>query len=138
MPAHAFALTRLNGDTLALADLSGQWVVVNFWATWCIPCKAEMPYLQALSERLPAEIVVVGINQREDAALVQSFVTELAIDFPILLNPDDPTLLAYQVTGLPRTAIVDPQGNLYALILGPVEAHPVFAEWVEEIGRLSD
>jgi thiol-disulfide isomerase/thioredoxin len=130
IPAHNFELANLDGGNLALADLRGQWVIVNFWATWCIPCRQEMPFLQNLSAHYPDRLMVIGINQREDVSAVHSFVAELQIDFPILLHPDDETLLAYQVMGLPRTAVVDPQGNVAAIFLGRVDENPSFQTWL--------
>ena len=131
IPAYNFELAKLDGGNLALANLRGRWVIINFWATWCVPCREEMPYLQELSSRYPNQLTVIGINQREDATLVKSFVDELQLDFPILLNPDDETLLSYQVMGLPRTAVVDPNGALDALFLGPLDDNPAFEAWLK-------
>jgi thiol-disulfide isomerase/thioredoxin len=126
-----FRLTTLTGETVALADLRGRTVLINFWATWCLPCRAEMPYLQALAERYPDQLTVLAINMREDGAGIQPFVDELALTFPILLKPDDETLLNYGVRGLPLTFVVAPDGELRLRRVGPVEPATMDA-WLAE------
>jgi thiol-disulfide isomerase/thioredoxin len=105
-----FTLSTLDGETITLSDLRGEWVVLNFWATWCPPCVKEMPYLnQVAAER---DVQVLGVNFNEDVSLVAQFVDDHAIAFPILMQPDDITLLFYGVRGLPRTFVVAPDGTL--------------------------
>ena len=119
--AHLFTLATLDGAQLSLADLRGRWVLVNFWATWCLPCREEMAYLQKLSEENPEEFVVLGVNMRESPKDVQGFLAETGVNFPILLAPDDATLLAYGVRGLPLTAVIGPDGALRERIIGPLD-----------------
>jgi thiol-disulfide isomerase/thioredoxin len=115
-----FTLGTLDGGTLTLSSLRGRWVLINFWATWCAPCRAEMPYLDTLAaDNL---LTVLAINMREQPEEVRVFVAELGIDFPILLNPDDATLLAYGVRGLPTSFLIAPDGTIARRILGPVQA----------------
>jgi len=121
-PAPDFTLTALDGETFRLSELRGGWVLLNFWATWCPPCVDEMPALQALDDTYGHRLTVLGINQREDASVVRAFAADHAIRFPLLLNPDDATLLAYQVIGLPQTVLVDPAGNIRFRSFGPVGA----------------
>jgi thiol-disulfide isomerase/thioredoxin len=97
-------------------------VVVNFWATWCEPCKQELPMLQQLAESHPDTLTVLGINLREDESLVASFLDDFGLTFPILMNPDDATVLAYQVMGLPQTLIVNPAGEVVFRKFGPITA----------------
>lgn len=120
-PAHVFTLPTLDGAELSPAELRGRWVLVNFWATWCLPCREEMAYLQRLSQENPDEVVVVGVNMRESPEVVQDFVAETGVSFPILLNPDDATLLSYDVRGLPLTAVIAPDGSLWERIVGPLD-----------------
>src|SRR5688500_4860298 len=96
-----FALTTLDGQRVQLSALHGRWVLINFWATWCIPCREEMPYLQALADQHAVWLTVLAINLREPTSVIQPFVDELALRLPILVQPDDQTLLAYGVGALP-------------------------------------
>jgi thiol-disulfide isomerase/thioredoxin len=114
--ARDFTLTTLDGESVSLSDYRGQWVLLNFWATWCSPCVEEMPYLSRLAAE--RDLVVLGINFKEDAASVAQFVAEKGIDFPILLEPDDITLLYYGVRGLPRTFLIAPDGALAHTAIG--------------------
>jgi thiol-disulfide isomerase/thioredoxin len=110
--AHNFMLTTLDGGTLSLYELRGRWVIVNFWATWCGPCRNELPYLQQLAETHAAHVVVLGINMREEAATIRPFLADIGVTFPILLNPDDATLLWYNTRGLPLTFVIAPDGTV--------------------------
>jgi len=122
-----FALPSLTNDTIRLSDLRGQPVVVNFWATYCGPCRAEMPDLQAIADAYSGRVAVLGINHREDEATVRAFIEEVGIKFPILLYPDDDTLIAYQVLGLPQTIIIDPNGDIVFRTFGPIDPDAVRA-----------
>jgi thiol-disulfide isomerase/thioredoxin len=124
-----FRLTTLAGQPLALADLRDRWVLINFWATWCLPCRDEMPYLQQLADQHADQLVVVGVNMRETDDVVRPFVEELGLTFPILLQPDNATLLAYDVRGLPISLLVSPQGAIVLRQVGPLEA-ALFDPWL--------
>ncbi len=119
--AHAFDLATLDGSRLALADLRGRWILVNFWATWCLPCREEMAFLQELAVANPEKLVVLGVNMRESSEDVRAFLADTGVSFPILLDPDDGTLLAYDVRGLPLTAVIGPDGALLDRIVGPMD-----------------
>ena len=126
-----FTLDSLNDETVTLSDLRGQWVLINFWATWCVPCRDEMPALQAISEIYADDLIVLGINQRESVAVAEPFVTSLSVTFPILMNPSDATLRDYQVINLPLTFIIDPYGELVYRHPGPLTIESfdtIFAE----------
>lgn len=122
-PAHDFTLELLNGGNVTLSDLQGRWVLLNFWATWCVPCRTEMPALQIIASDYRRDLVVLGINQREDAQTVRDFTEEVQVTFPIALNPDDVTLVQYNVMGLPRTFLINPDGNIVHQFFGPIELH---------------
>lgn len=116
-----FTATALSGETYTLSGLRGRWVLLNFWATWCVPCAAEMPALQQIADTYADQLVLLGINLREDAGTVAPFVGEHGLRFPILINPDDATVLNYQVVGLPQTLLISPSGEIVYRQFGPVE-----------------
>jgi thiol-disulfide isomerase/thioredoxin len=131
VPAPDFTLASLDGENITLSDLRGRYVLINFWATWCAPCLAEMTALQALADEHGDSLVILGINQREDLSAIEPFLQQLGVSFPILLNPDDATLINYQVMGLPRSALVDPQGYIIYRAFGEVDI-PAVASLLSE------
>lgn len=133
-----FSLPSLTGETVSLASLHGKFVLVNFWATWCIPCRKEMPYLQELSEKHGEQLVVLGVNMREDIDRVQPFVDKMALTFPILLKPTDELLIEHNVRGLPVSFVVDPDGAVIYRRAGeilPNEFDPWLAENMIAVSR---
>jgi len=130
-----FSLETVGGETYSLSEQRGKWVIINFWATWCVPCVEEMPELQAIAEEYPDELIVFGINQRESAVEVQAFANDLGITFPLLMNPDDQTLVNYHVMSLPQTIIVNPNGEVVWRAFGPLNLdsfQEVFADLLAE------
>ncbi len=120
-PAPDFALRTLAGDEVRLSDLQGRVVVLNLWATWCEPCKVEMPLLQALAVRHPDDLVVLGVNYGEEPATVAAFVDEYGLTFPILLDPQHQVVRLYAVRGLPTTVFIDAQGVVRGVHLGALD-----------------
>jgi len=116
--ARDFTLKTLTGDSITLQGLRGQWVVLNFWATWCPPCVREMPYLAQLSTE--REVTVLGVNVDETAAVAAKFAAEHTLPFPILMEPDDITLLVYGVRGLPLTVVIAPDGTIAHKVIGGI------------------
>lgn len=116
--AHDFSLHTLDGQVLTLSQQRGGFVLVNFWATWCTWCVEEMPYLQEVADR--GDIQVWGVNMRETVDEMNTFVEEHNISFPILLSPDNDTILAYP-GGMPRTFIIGPEGDIVHTIFGPID-----------------
>ncbi len=123
-PLAELASTSPLGDSVAATE--GRTLVINFWATWCAPCRREMPELQRLSDRLdPARYRVIGISVDADDNLVREFIRAYAIRFPIRQDRD--RRLASAVLGLevyPTTFVVSPDGNVVARIDGAIEALP--------------
>lgn len=130
-PARDFSLKSLNGDTVTLSEHQGGWVLLNFWATWCPPCVKEMPYLNELA--VTRDLQVLGVNFKEDAATARRFVDEHGISFPILIEPDDITLLVYAVRALPRTFLIAPDGYIALEIAGEVDPARLDA-WLDAQG----
>jgi thiol-disulfide isomerase/thioredoxin len=129
--APPIALETLAGGRISLNELRGQWVLVNFWATWCIPCREEMPYLQQVADDYAGRLTVLAVNLREPVADIQSYAAELGLRFRILVAPDDALLLAYDVRGVPLTVVIAPDGRLVHRQIGPLRA-PVFDRWLAD------
>ncbi len=113
-PAPDFTLQTLNGGTVSLASLRGRPVVLNFWASWCVPCREEAPQLRDLSEKQTVGgLAVVGVVfSDKNLAAVRSFVQEYALAYPSLLDPQLSTSIAYGVSGVPETFFIDKGGTV--------------------------
>jgi len=126
--APAFTLKDLDGKTHTLGAYKGKVVLVNFWATWCPPCRREMPSMERLSLKLKSEpFQVLAVNQIESFDLVFAFTGELdpAPTFPILLDPKGKVPAQWGVKGLPTSFIVDKQGRIaYRAVGGREFDHP--------------
>ena len=120
----AFILATLDGRRAALADYGDKLVILNFWATWCVPCTDEMPTLEALWRDYRARgLVVLGVSVDRGGprALIEPYVRNLALTFPILLDPDSKTAAAWRVTALPATFVVKPGGEVAGSAVGARE-----------------
>jgi len=111
--APAFELAGPDASIHRLADFKGQPLIVNFWATWCPPCRAEMPSMQRAWEQLQAEgIGMIAINVGEDAETVQAFLEQIPVSFPLPLDTDSKVSQRWPMRGLPTTFVVGPEGRL--------------------------
>jgi peroxiredoxin len=109
-----FTLTDLSGKSWTFSELRGKVVLVNFWATWCPPCRKEMPDLEALYGRLGSKgLVVLGISD-EEAAKVEPFIRERKVSFPVLLDPGRKLNEMFAVEGIPKSFVYDREGKLVA------------------------
>lgn len=112
-PAPDFTLATLDGREATLSDYAGQVVVVNFWATWCPPCKAEMPDINAYYEANRADgLVVLAVNAQEDKNTVSRFIQANGFSFPVLLDSDGRVEQQYQVRSFPTTYVIDRDGRV--------------------------
>ena len=109
-----FTLTDLQGKPWHLQDLRGKVVLVNFWATWCPPCRKEMPDLQALYDRFKDQGLVVLAISDEEAAKVNPFIAERKIGYPVLLDPGRKVNEAFIVEGIPKSFVYDREGKMVA------------------------
>ena len=116
------ALKDLAGAAHALADYQGRVVLLNFWATWCEPCRAEMASMQTLQERLSGRpFVVLLVNYGEARARVADFVKREAIAFPILLDPNQDAPRAWRVRLLPSSFLIAPDGRVRYSVIGEID-----------------
>lgn len=109
-----FTLTDLQGKSWTLSELRGKVVLVNFWATWCPPCRKEMPDLEALYRRFKGEGLVVLAISDEDAAKVRPFIGGRQVTYPILLDPGRKVNDVFQIQGIPKSFVYDRDGKLVA------------------------
>lgn len=119
IPAPEFTLNSLDGREVSLSDFWGKVVVLNFWATWCDPCRAEMPDLertyQAYKEK---NVEFVGISVDTDTKLVNSFIKEVGVTYTILLDPSNQVASDYAIRAIPTTYIVDEEGMIVGSQIG--------------------
>lgn len=115
-----FALTTLEGERVQLSDLRGSPVIVNFWATWCPPCRAEMPELEAVWRQYKdAGLVLLGVDQAESANVVAQYARgALGVTFPILLDTNLVVRDQYAVRALPTTVFIDAAGRIQDVKVG--------------------
>ncbi len=125
-PAPAFSAVTAGGASLALADLRGQAVVLNFWATWCGPCEAEMPALQSVYEANREQGVrVMAVNVDEPPAVFAPWAAARGLTFDLLPDAERAIQRAYHLRGVPQTVIIGPDGVIRAIFYGPVTSRRV-------------
>lgn len=119
-----FKLETLSGETVKLSDYRGQVVLINFWASWCPPCKAEMPHMEEFyKENKEKQFTILAVNLTNmDRGMdeIQSFVNDYGLTFPILLDQDGKTGTEYQAHAIPTSYIVDQKGVIIHKITGPM------------------
>jgi len=117
-----FTLKLLNGEPLTLSSFRGKPTLVNFWASWCPPCRQELPALQAAYTRYGDQIGFIAVDVKEDPATVESFIKELNLTFPIALDPDGQVSdFSYEARGIPTSIFVDAYGVVAARHVGPLD-----------------
>lgn len=120
-----------DGVAHALANWEGQWVVLNFWATWCAPCRKEMPSLAALQVSLPQIAVLPVATGRNSVASIEAFYADTAVtNLPVLLDPKSELARGMAVLGLPVTVIINPDGMEVARLIGDADWNSAHAHAV--------
>lgn len=137
---HFSAPSLTENSPVALTEYEGQVLLVNLWATWCVPCRTETPYLQSLYETYREDgLRIVGISVDPSGALdeVEGFVDEMGVTYDILLDPDGRSEAVFRARGLPNSILVDRAGTVSFSWLGPIEeGDPTFLAGLEQ--ALSD
>ncbi len=130
--APLFRLASVTGSQIELTEFAGRPVVLNFWATWCAPCRAEMPDLQRIDQRFRGRAAILGINQGEPPDRVTRFSLELGIAYPLLLDQDQAINRLYRVRALPTTVFIDRHGVVSEVFTGIITEAVI----EEKLGRL--
>jgi cytochrome c biogenesis protein CcmG/thiol:disulfide interchange protein DsbE len=132
--APAFDLERLDGGTLSSSDLDGKVHVINFWASWCEPCRDEAPLLEQTWRDLRSKgVVVVGVDHQDAAQFARQFAREHSMTYPLVRDPDDKLYQRYGATGVPESFFVGRDGRVVAHVPGAV-TRETLAEGLEKAG----
>ena len=119
--ALAYSLQDLQGNAQHLTQYQDQWVIVNFWATWCGPCVREIPELMSFADRHVGSVQVVGIAfEKTPIDEIRSFVARLDVNYPVLIIGEEPLVPMEPLKGLPSTFLVSPEGQVVHSHVGPV------------------
>ncbi|MGH9138106.1 MAG: TlpA family protein disulfide reductase [Acidimicrobiales bacterium] len=119
-PAPEFALPGLDGGTVSSADFTGRVYVINFWASWCVPCRQEAPHLEAFFQRWSPQVGLVGIVYQDRRSDAREFREEFGLSFPQAMDPDGRTAIDFGVFGVPETYVIDERGIVMAKLIGAV------------------
>ena len=125
-PAPAYRTISLTGDSVSLDQVRGRVVLLNVWATWCHPCREEIPILQALHERYAArglELVGVSVDARGEEATIREFARDFEMTYPLWLDPDERVQSTFLAIGVPATFLIDRGGVLRWRHIGPVRVN---------------
>lgn len=118
-PAPDFTLKSRSGENIKLSELRGQVVMINFWASWCGPCRQEMPILDQLYQRYePMGFTLLGVNVEEDSAAAEKVLREIPVSFPVLYDSKNQVSENYQVRAMPSTFLIDRDGKVRYLHKG--------------------
>ena len=120
-PALDFKLKDLNGKEVSLSDYKGKKVFLNFWASWCPPCKAEMPDIEKLyGETKDSDLVILAVNVGESKNTAKSFIDDNKYSFPVLLDSDQNVTNQYNIKGIPTSFFIDKEGNVVSSKVGGI------------------
>jgi len=134
--APEFSLQTLDGKTVTLSDLRGQAILVNFWATWCPPCKAEMPAMQKIYDDYKDQnftILAINMTHQDEVGNIPDFLNRYGLSFPVLLEESGQVAKTYQVRSLPTSFFIDPDGIIQDIVIGGPMAEALLRSRVEQI-----
>ena len=131
-----FSLQTMTGETLSLSEFRGKVVLVNFWATWCPPCREEMPALQSVYEKYRGEgfvVLAVNLTVSDSASDLREFVEGHALAFPVLLDETGDVGTAYQVRSLPTSFFIGKDGVIRSIVVGGPMSHALLETEIESL-----
>jgi peroxiredoxin len=130
-----FTLKSNTGKNIKLSELRGQVVLLNFWASWCGPCRQEMPLLEKLQQRYSAlGFTVLGVNVEEDSSKAKSLLKDIPVSFPILFDTQNTVSEQYKVSAMPSTVMIDRNGNMRYLHKGYKPGDEAqYKKWVKQL-----
>ncbi len=136
-PAPDFTLKTLDGKNIKLSELSGNVVMINFWATWCPPCRVEMPKLNDLYNKYKdLGFVLLGVNVEQQEQPPRNFLRKRPVDFPILMDKGNDVSKLYDVVAMPTTVLVDRSGNMRYLHQGYKEGdEKIYKKMIKQLLR---
>ena len=127
-----FTLSTLDGTDFTLSQYRGQPVVLNFWATWCPPCRAEIPYFQQASVKYNGQVAIVGVDDGETVAKVAPFANEVGITYPLPIDEQSLVSRRYNVNSLPSTFFIDAEGVIQKVHIGLI-SQAVLESQIEQL-----
>lgn len=136
-PAPDFTITTYDGQTFRLSEQRGKVVVLNFWGSWCPPCRDEAPDLQQVHEQyVDRGVVLVGVTWLDEEANARAFIDEFGLTFPS--GPDQALRIAddYRITGAPETFVIDQEGNIVRHFVGPITDYSIYR--IQDLTSLLD
>ncbi len=119
-PAPEFIKSDLDGNEWRLSALKGRWVVINFWSTWCLPCKSEHPLLLSAASEYP-DVQFLGVVFSDEIPKVDAYLRKNGSAYPHLADPDGRMAIDYGVGGVPETFFIGPDGTIVKKIVGPLD-----------------
>jgi cytochrome c biogenesis protein CcmG, thiol:disulfide interchange protein DsbE len=128
-----FELADSKGGKVSITDFKGKAVVLNFWATWCAPCKLEMPLFQKLTGSRVGDVVVLAVNNKESADMVNAYAKENKVTFPLLLDSDGKVAGKFGVYAYPSTFFIDKEGIIQSQHTGQIDA-ALLTKYLKTIG----
>jgi cytochrome c biogenesis protein CcmG/thiol:disulfide interchange protein DsbE len=135
-PAPEFTARTLDGTEIRLSDLKGAPIAISFWATWCVPCKTELPELQSAAVHYSrAQVQILTVNAGESESAVSAYLSELNLKLNVLLDPDKEIMSRYGIMVLPVTVWVDSKGVVRAEHIGPLD-RPLIDRYVADLTKI--
>lgn len=132
--APAFAFTTFEGEEISLADLRGKGVVLNFWASWCDPCRAEAALLEATWQKEKENgIVFIGLDYLDQEPAAKAYLAEYNVTYPNGPDLQSQAARRYGIKGVPETFFIDPEGKIAHMVIGPIVNEAQFAEALDKI-----
>lgn len=129
-----FTLPGIQGKSISLQDYRGRYVLLHFWATWCVPCIKEMPEIEQAYRSLKAEgLTVLAVNAGESKKKVGQYITKRNFTFPVLLDRDWEVAEQYRVIGLPVSIFIGPSGWIHNRVQGGSLTKPRIAQWLKKM-----